>query len=105
MEHGEGSSRAEASGDPMRTDEALRTDEAPRTNPASSAAVSDDEYLDEPEPEEGQNPSDEQDMETGSGRGAWQGSRVTPQEIEWLRKSRRIPDGVSVGFLAMSWRR
>ena len=39
-------------------------------------------------------PADEQDTDAGAGRGDSQGSRVTQFEIDWLVKSRRIPEGV-----------
>ncbi|KAK1630478.1 hypothetical protein QYE76_004793 [Lolium multiflorum] len=32
---------------------------------------------------------------SGKTRGAWRGSDVTQHEIDWLRRSRRIPEGVS----------
>src|SRR4051794_8831670 len=37
---------------------------------------------------------DDHGAESGTGRGAWQGSRVTQDEIDWLIQSRRIPAGV-----------
>ena len=67
----------------------------PPVDPASGStptADSEAEYEDEPEQDEGF--IDEHDAETASGRGAWQGSRVTQEEIDWLIKSRRIPAGV-----------
>ena len=36
----------------------------------------------------------EEEMGEGSPRAAWEGSDVTQEEIDWLRGTRRIPDGV-----------
>ena len=37
----------------------------------------------------------EEEMEATQERGRWEGSDVTEAEIAWLRRSRRIPDGVA----------
>ena len=36
----------------------------------------------------------DEEMEVTQERGSWEGSDVTEAEITWLRRSRRIPDGV-----------
>ena len=66
---------------------------------SASAPDSEVEYMSEPEQGtqiqlEEQAPAEEQDADAGIGRGDWQGSRVTQFEIDWLVKSRRIPEGV-----------
>ena len=73
--------------------ETPRTD-PPRTDPAPSADQGHDSEAEYEDPEQGDEQRHGDDTETGRGRGDWQGSRVTQEDIDWLIKSRRIPAGV-----------
>ena len=89
---GAGGPRTNAPGTGAPHAEGSSSDPATNIDP-TDAADSEAEYEDEPE--QGDEQHHGEDAKTSSGRGAWQGSRVTQEDIDWLIKSLRIPEGVA----------
>jgi hypothetical protein len=74
---------------------------APNTSTASASGAggscshdSEQEYVSQEAASEEEDDVEGDVVETGAGRGGWQGSRTTQEEIDWLKASRRIPLGV-----------